>query len=167
MPYVSLLRIGSFKFPDDMDVSGTIGAILSQKRRDIFSIRSDAWVFEAIEMMDKKNVGALLVMDEGRLNGIISERDYTRKVFLRGRRSRETKVSEIMSTDVTVTHPREPVDTCLRLMTDKHIRHLPVVEGDQVVGVISIGDLVKHVISCQQAAIAHLENYIHGGYVAG
>jgi CBS domain-containing protein len=158
---------GSTNFLDDMDVSGTIGAILGQKSKDIFSIRSDALVSEAIEMMDEKNVGALLVMDGGQLNGIISERDYTRKIFLRGKRSRETKVSEIMSTNVTITHPREPVEKCLRLMTDKHIRHLPVVEGDQVVGVISIGDLVKHVISCQQAAIAHLENYIHGGYAAG
>jgi CBS domain-containing protein len=158
---------GSENFPDYMDVSGTIGAILSQKSKDIFSIASDATVSEAIRMMDEKNVGALLVMDGERLNGIISERDYTRKVFLRGRRSGETKVSEIMSTNVTVTHAREPVEKCLRLMTDKHIRHLPVVEGDQVVGVISIGDLVKHVISCQQAAIAHLENYIHGGYAAG
>ena len=149
-----------------MDVSGTIGAILSQKTKDIFSIPSNATVFEAIEMMDEKNVGALLVIDGGRLNGVISERDYTRKVFIRGKRSRETKVSEIMSTNVTVTHPREPVEKCLRLMTDKHIRHLPVVESDQVVGVISIGDLVKHVISCQQAAIAHLESYIHGGYAA-
>ena len=167
LPYVSLLLIGSLIFPNDMDVSGTIGAILSQKSKDIFSIRSDATVFEAIEMMDEKNVGALLVMDGERLSGIISERDYTRKVFLRGKRSRETKVSEIMSANVTVTHTREPVEKCLRLMTDKHIRHLPVVEGDQVVGVISIGDLVKHVISCQQAAIAHLENYIHGGFAAG
>jgi len=150
-----------------MDVSGTIGAILSQKSKDVFSVASDATVSDAIQMMDEKNVGALLVMDGGRLNGIISERDYTRKVFLRGRRSRETKVSEIMSTNVTVTHAREPVENCLRLMTDKHIRHLPVVEGDKVVGVISIGDLVKHVISCQQAAIAHLESYIHGGYATG
>jgi CBS domain-containing protein len=150
-----------------MDVSGTIGAILNQKSSDIFSIPSDATVFEAIEMMDAKNVGALLVMDGERLNGIISERDYTRKVFLRGKRSRDTKVAEIMSSNVTVTHRREPVEKCLRLMTDKHVRHLPVVEGDRVVGVISIGDLVKHVISCQQAAIAHLENYIHGGYAAG
>jgi CBS domain-containing protein len=163
--YVKLLFIGSLIFLDDMDVSGTIGAILSQKSKDIFSIASDATVSEAIRMMDEKNVGALLVMDGERLNGIISERDYTRKVFLRGKRSRETKVSEIMSADVTVTHAREPVEKCLRLMTDKHIRHLPVVEGDQVVGVISIGDLVKHVISCQSAAIAHLESYIHGGYV--
>src|SRR5213083_792212 len=147
-----------------MDVSGTIRSILNQKSENIFSISPDATVLEAVEIMDVKNVGALLVMDHERLVGIISERDYTRKIFLRGKRSRETKVSEIMSTNVTVTHPREPVEKCLRLMTDKHIRHLPVVEGDQVVGVISIGDLVKHVISCQQAAIAHLENYIHGGY---
>jgi CBS domain-containing protein len=166
LPYLNLLLIGSLIFPNDMDVSGTIGAILSQKSKDIFSIASDATVSDAIRMMDEKNVGALLVMDGERLNGIVSERDYTRKVFLRGKRSRETKVSEIMSTNVTVTHPREPVEKCLRLMTDKHVRHLPVVEGDQVVGVISIGDLVKHVISCQQAAIAHLENYIHGGYAA-
>ena len=147
-----------------MDVSGTIRAILNRKSGEVFSISPDAMVFQAIQMMDEKNVGALLVMEEDRLIGVISERDYTRKVMLRGKRSRETKVAEIMSSNVTVTHPREPVETCLRLMTDKHIRHLPVVEGDQVVGVISIGDLVKHVISCQSAAIAHLEQYIHGGY---
>jgi CBS domain-containing protein len=148
-----------------MDVSGTIRAILNRKSGEVFSISPDATVFQAIEMMDKKNVGALLVMENDQLQGVISERDYTRKVILRGRRSRETKVAEIMSTNVTVTHLREPVEKCLRLMTDKHIRHLPVVEDDRVVGVISIGDLVKHVISCQSAAIAHLEHYIHGGYV--
>ena len=150
-----------------MDVSGTIRSILNQKSSDVFSISPEATVFEAIQMMDAKNVGALLVMDQERLVGVISERDYTRKIVLRGKQSRETKVAEIMSTNVTVTHPREPVETCLRLMTDKHIRHLPVVDADKVVGVISIGDLVKHVISCQSAAIAHLENYIHGGYLAG
>jgi CBS domain-containing protein len=150
-----------------MDVSGTIRAILNQKSGDVFSLSPDATVFEAVQMMDAKNVGALLVMDQARLVGIVSERDYTRKVMLRGKRSRETKVAEIMSSNVTVTHPREPVETCLRLMTDKHIRHLPVVEADKVIGVISIGDLVKHVISCQSAAIAHLENYIHGGFAAG
>ena len=150
-----------------MDVSGTIGAVLNQKSSEIYSIRPDATVFEAVQLMDAKNVGALLVIDDERLVGIISERDYTRKVMLRGKRSRETKVAEIMSSNVTVTHPREPVETCLRLMTDKHIRHLPVVDGDKVVGVISIGDLVKHVISCQSAAIAHLESYIHGGLIAG
>ncbi len=147
-----------------MDVSGTIRAILNQKSGEVYSISPDATVFEAIRLMDSKNVGALLVMDQGRLVGIVSERDYTRKVMLRGKRSGETKVAEIMSTNVFTTHPHEPVEKCLRLMTEKHIRHLPVLDGDDVVGVISIGDLVKHVISCQSAAIAHLENYIHGGY---
>jgi len=147
-----------------MDVSGTIDAILNQKSREIFTIPPDATVFEAIEMMDNKNVGALLVMDGKKLVGMFSERDYTRKIVLRGKRSRETKVAEIMSTNLTVTHSREPVEKCLRLMTDKRIRHLPVLDGEKVVGVISIGDLVKWVISCQSAAIAHLENYISGGY---
>jgi len=141
-----------------MDVSGTIGAVLNQKSREIYSVSPDATVFDAVQLMDTKNVGALLVMDGQRLVGVISERDYTRKIMLRGKRSRETKVAEIMSTNVFTT--------CLRLMTDQHIRHLPVVDDDKVVGVISIGDLVKHVISCQQAAIAHLESYIHGGFAA-
>src|SRR5207247_8458579 len=112
----------------------------------------------------ERTVSGLVVMGQDQLIAIISQREYTRKGILRGKRSRETKVAEIMSTNVTVTHLREPVEKCLRLMTDKHIRHLPVVEDDRVVGVISIGDLVKHVISCQSAAIAHLEHYIHGGY---
>jgi CBS domain-containing protein len=147
-----------------MDVSGTIRAILNRKSGEVFSISPEATVFQAIERMDKKNVGALLVMEQEQLHGIISERDYTRKVILRGKRSRETKVSEIMSTNLTVTHPREPIEKCLRLMTEKRIRHLPVLDGDKVVGVISIGDLVKWTLSCQSAAIAHLESYIHGGY---
>lgn len=147
-----------------MDVSGNIGAILNQKPGDVFSVAPDAMVFEAIKLMAEKNVGALLVIKGKKLVGIFSERDYTRKVFVRGKSSKETRVDEIMSSNVTVTHPNEGVDDCLRLMTDKHIRHLPVVDGDKVVGVISIGDLVKHVISCQSAAIAHLENYISGGY---
>jgi CBS domain-containing protein len=150
-----------------MDVSGTIRSILNQKSDEVFSISPDAKVLEAVQMMDAKNIGALIVMDGERLVGIVSERDYTRKVMLRGKRSRETKVAEIMSSNVTVTQPQDGVEECLRLMTDKHIRHLPVVDGDKVVGVISIGDLVKHVISCQSAAIAHLESYIHGGFAAG
>lgn len=147
-----------------MDVSGTIDAILNQKSGEIFSVSPEATVFQAIEMMDSKNVGALLVMDGKKLVGMFSERDYTRKIVLRGKRSRETRVAEIMSTNLTVTHSREPVEKCLRLMTDKRIRHLPVLDGDKVVGVISIGDLVKWVISCQSATIAHLESYIQGGY---
>jgi CBS domain-containing protein len=162
--YSRKLPVSIAKPSAHMDVSGTIRAILTRKSSEVFSISPDAMVFQAIEMMDKKNVGALLVMEGDRLVGIISERDYTRKVFLHGRRSRETKVAEIMSTDLTVTHPRERIEKCLRLMTDKRIRHLPVLEGDKVVAVISIGDLVKWTLSCQSAAIAHLESYIHGGY---
>jgi CBS domain-containing protein len=147
-----------------MEVSGNIGGILNQKSGEVFSVAPDEMVFKAIELMADKNVGALLVMKGKKLVGVISERDYTRKVFLRGKSSKETRVDEIMSKDVYITHPQEGVDKCLTLMTDKHIRHLPVVENDKVVGVISIGDLVKNVISCQSAAIAHLENYIAGGY---
>ena len=147
-----------------MDVSGNIGAILNQKPGAVFSVGPDSMVFDAIKMMADKNVGALLVIKGKKLVGIFSERDYTRKVFVRGKSSKETRVDEIMSSNVMVTHPTEGVDECLRVMTDKHIRHLPVMDGDTVVGVISIGDLVKHVISCQSAAIAHLENYISGGY---
>lgn len=147
-----------------MDVSGHIGAILGQKGREIFSVTPEMTVHDAVAMMDAKNVGALLVMKGAKLVGMISERDYTRKVMLRGKRSADTKVSEIMSMNLTVTHPNEGVEECLRIMTDKRFRHLPVLDGEKVVGVISIGDLVKHVISCQSATIAHLESYISGGY---
>ena len=147
--------------------NGSINEILDHKGAMVWTVAPDTTVFEAIQMMSNKNVGALLVTERDKLIGIISERDYTRKIMLRGKRSRETKVTEIMSTNVFTTQRREGVETCLRLMTDQHIRHLPVVDDDKVVGVISIGDLVKHVISCQQAAIAHLESYIHGGFAAG
>jgi len=147
-----------------MDVSGNIAAVLGQKNREIFSVTPDTCVDDAVKMMDEKNVGALLVMKGGKLVGMLSERDYTRKVMLRGKKSSETKVSEIMSSKLTVTHPNEGVEECLRAMTDKRFRHLPVLEGDKVIGVVSIGDLVKYVISCQSATIAHLESYISGGY---
>jgi CBS domain-containing protein len=147
-----------------MDVTGTIDAILAQKGTEIFSITPEATVFEAVELMANKNVGALLVIQDGRLVGLISERDYTRKVMLRGKRSRETQVHEIMSSDLTVVSPREPVENCLRMMTDKRVRHLPVLDGETIRGVISIGDLVKWVIATQSAAIAQFEMYISGGY---
>jgi CBS domain-containing protein len=149
---------------DLMDVSGNISAILGQKSGEIFSVTPDTTVHDAVAMMDEKNIGAVLVMKGNKLVGMLSERDYTRKVMLRGKRSADTKVSEIMSSDLTVTNPNDGVEECLRVMTDKRFRHLPVLEGDKVVGIISIGDLVKYVISCQSAAIAHLENYISGGY---
>jgi CBS domain-containing protein len=147
-----------------MDVSGTIEAILAQKGSDIFSVHPDSTVYDAVALMADKNVGALLVVENERLVGLLSERDYTRKVMLRGKRSRETFVREIMSSDLTVISPREPVENCLRMMTDKRIRHLPVVDGETIRGVISIGDLVKWVIATQSAAIKHLEMYISGGY---
>jgi CBS domain-containing protein len=149
-----------------MDVSGNIGAILNQKGGEIYSVSPNDSVYNAVSLLAEKNVGAVLVMDGDKLVGLLSERDYTRKVMLRGKRSRETTVAEIMSTDLKTVQPREAVEDCLRLMTDKRVRHLPVLDGDKVVGVISIGDLVKWVISCQSAAIAHLESYIHGGYGA-
>jgi CBS domain-containing protein len=147
-----------------MDVSGNISTVLGQKRSEIFSVTPDTCVDDAVRMMDEKNVGALLVMKENKLVGMLSERDYTRKVMLRGKKSSETKVSEIMSTNLTVTHPGEGVEECLRAMTDKRFRHLPVLDGGKVIGVVSIGDLVKHVIASQSATIAHLESYISGGY---
>lgn len=147
-----------------MDVNGSIEAILHQKRGDVWSVAPDATVYDAIAMMAEKNVGALVVLEERRLVGIVSERDYTRKVMLRGKRSRETLVREIMSTELTTVEPKESVDHCLRFMTDKRVRHLPVVKEGEICGVISIGDLVKHVISVQSATLDQLERYISGGY---
>jgi CBS domain-containing protein len=147
-----------------MNVSGTIDSIMNQKPREIWSVSPDATVYDAIAMMADKNVGALLVVEGGKLVGILSERDYTRKVMLRGKRSRETQVREIMSTGLTTVEPKAGVDDCLRFMTEKRIRHLPVVQDGEIRGVISIGDLVKHVISVQSATLDHLERYISGGY---
>jgi CBS domain-containing protein len=147
-----------------MDVGGTIESILHQKNHQVWSVSPDATVYDAVAMMAEKNVGALLVVRDGELVGIVSERDYTRKVMLRGKRSRETFVHEIMSSHLTTVDPKESVDQCLRNMTEKRIRHLPVVKEGEICGVISIGDLVKHVISAQSAAIDQLERYISGGY---
>jgi len=149
-----------------MDVSGTIDAILSQKGSEIFAVAPDSTVYAAIELMAQKNVGALVVVENGTLIGLLSERDYTRKITLRGKKSRETPVREIMSANLFTVSPREPIENCLRMMTEQRIRHLPVVDGDVLRGIISIGDLVKWVIASQSAAIAHLENYISGGYSA-
>jgi|SRR6476646_1583244 len=147
-----------------MDVAGNIGVILNEKPREIFSVSPNQTVFEAIQLLDQKNIGALLVMDGSKLVGMFTERDYTRKITLHGKRSRETKISEVMTSDLKLTSPQDSIDSCLRLMTDKRIRHLPVMDDSKVIGIISIGDLVKHVIASQSAAIAHLENYISGGY---
>ena len=147
-----------------MDVSGTIEKILCRKSGEIWSITPDAAVYDAIALMAEKNVGALLVMENDRLVGIVSERDYSRKVMLRGKTSRTSTVREIMTTELTTAHPRETVEDCLRFMTEKRIRHLPVVADGSLRGVISIGDLVKEVISSQSATLDQLRDYISGGY---
>ncbi|MDQ6764652.1 MAG: CBS domain-containing protein [Verrucomicrobiota bacterium] len=149
-----------------MNVTGTIDAILNQKSGEVWSVSPDSSVYDAVALMAEKNVGALIVLRDGQLVGIISERDYTRKVMLRGKRSRETLVHEIMSTHLTTVDPKQSVDDCLRSMTEKRVRHLPVVSGGKICGVISIGDLVKHVISVQSATLEHLERYISGGYAS-
>ena len=145
-----------------MKISGTAGAILSHKGRQVYSIPPDATVFEAIQLMAEKNVGALLVMSEEKLVGVISERDYTRKVALKGRSSRETKVREIISSPVVSVTSSHSVEECMRLMTTNRVRHLPVLEAEKLVGIVSIGDLVNWTISVQDAAIEQLERYISG-----
>jgi CBS domain-containing protein len=147
-----------------MRTTGNIGGVLAQKGFDIFTISQDATVFEAIAIMAEKNVGALLVMKGEELVGIVSERDYTRKVALKGKSSKQVKVSEIMTGPPRTVTPGHTVEECLRIMTDSRIRHLPVLEKGQVIGVVSIGNLVNWVISSQSATIDHLENYISGKY---
>lgn len=147
-----------------MDVSGTIEKILRRKTGQIWSISPDATVYDAIALMAEKNVGALLVMEDEKLVGIVSERDYSRKVMLRGKTSRNSTVREIMTTELTTAHPRETVEDCLRFMTEKRIRHLPVIADGELRGVISIGDLVKEVISAQSATLDQMRDYIAGGY---
>jgi CBS domain-containing protein len=135
--------------------------LLDRKGRALFSIPPDEPVLEAIRMMADHRVGALLVMRGNELAGIVSERDYARKVVLLGRSSAETPVSQIMTSSVVTVSPDSSVQDCMRLMTERHIRHLPVLENGRVAGVISIGDLVKAVIEEQQQTIEQLESYIH------
>ena len=140
----------------------TVGQILQRKGYEIWSVKPDDSVYDALELMADRNIGAVLVIDDGKLVGILSERDYARKVILRGRTSRETRVREIMTRNVLCVRPDQTIDECMALMTDKRIRHLPVIEGDRLVGVISIGDVVKATISLQEFVIRQLENYITG-----
>jgi CBS domain-containing protein len=141
----------------------TVGQILRKKGHDIWSVGPDTTVYEALQMMADKNVGALVVLENGELVGIFSERDYARKIVLQGKTSRQTAVSEIMTSRVNCVHPEQTTDECMALMTAKHIRHLPVLdEDDRLVGVISIGDVVKAIISDQEFVIEQLENYIKG-----
>jgi CBS domain-containing protein len=140
----------------------TAAQILQRKGREIWSVTPTTLVYDALRVMAEKNVGALLVLEGDKLRGIFSERDYARKVILEGKSSREIPVSEIMSPVVFTVSPRQSVEECMALMTDKRVRHLPVIEGNRVVGVISIGDVVKDIISEREFTIKQLENYISG-----
>jgi predicted transcriptional regulator len=145
-----------------MPLSESIAPILKQKNGLICSVSPSDSVYAAISLMAEKKVGALLVLVEGKIVGIVSERDYARKVILMGRSSKETTVAQIMSTPVVVVSPDHTVGECMKIITEHHIRHLPVLHQERIVGVISIGDLVNYIISEQRETIRHLEAYITG-----
>lgn len=138
----------------------TVRHLLEAKTPDIFSIAPHAPVLDAIRMMAEKRVGALLVMEAGKLEGIVSERDYARKVVLQGRSSKDTPVRDIMTAEVVSIGQHDSLDHCMQLVTNRRIRHLPVLDGDSVLGVVSIGDLVKAVIEDQQLELEQLQRYI-------
>jgi CBS domain-containing protein len=140
----------------------TVRTILKNKGATVHHVSPDTSVFDALRMMAEANVGALLVMDGSRLAGIISERDYARKIVLKGRASPDTPVSAIMSSKVLCARPDHTVEQCMGMMTAKAVRHLPVLENKTVIGIVSIGDLVKAIIGEQQFVIEQLESYIHG-----
>ncbi len=141
----------------------TVRQLLGTKSPEIHAVAPDSAVIDAIRLMAEKGIGAVLVMDGARLAGILSERDYARKIVLRDRSSRDTPVAAIMTAEVVTVTPADTVEDCLQLVTDRRIRHLPVVEGDAVLGVISIGDLVKSVIEQQRRELGQLQQYIVGG----
>jgi CBS domain-containing protein len=148
-----------------MEISGTVSTLLREKNRVTCSIEPTATVYKAIELMAEYNIGALPVVEKGELVGMFSERDYTRKVILKGRASRDTTVGEIMSRKPTVVDSEASVSECMRLMTDGRVRHLPVVDGGELTGILSIGDLVKWIMSAQTATIDQLTRYVFGEQV--
>ena len=150
-----------------MEIKDKIGSILNYKNNDLFTASPDDTVFQAIEKMSDKNVGALPVVDQnGRLIGIVSERDYTRKVILNGKSSQTTRVKQIMTSNLVTAKPRDSVEKAMHTMTEKKVRHLPILDENKMVGIVTIGDLVKWTISAQGAMIDQLEGYIRGSYPA-
>lgn len=147
-----------------MKLVDTVNKLLDRKGNQIWSVTPDRSVYDAVEVLSTRNIGALLVMEEDKLVGIMSERDYARKVVLKGKSSRQTPVKDIMISPVITVTPRHRVEGCMKIMTENRIRHLPVVEGEKVVGVLSIGDLVNWIITAQEEAINQLEGYIAGKY---
>ena len=149
-----------------MKLHDSVERILRQKGSEVYSISPDATVYEALETLEERNVGALLVMAGDNLVGLLSERDYVRKVMLKGHSSKDLKVEDIMSSPVVTVSPKATVDECMRCMTNKRCRHLPVVDEGKVVGVVSIGDLVNWIMTVQDVTIHQLEDYICGKYPA-
>lgn len=149
-----------------MELKETLASVLAGKRREVWSIPPQATVYQAIALMAEKSVGALLVMSGDHLDGIISERDYARKVVLLDKASRTTLVKEIMSASVMTVTPDHTINDCLQIMTKERIRHLPVLEGGRIAGIVTIGDLVKWLAGKQAETIEHLQAYIAGSYPA-
>ncbi len=141
---------------------GAVKDILASKGKETFTIPPGTSVYHALELMVEKNVSALLVMEDDKLAGIFTERDYARKVVLKGKSSKETQIAEIMTKDLITVSPNSTIDECMELMTGKYIRHLPVVENDKLAGIISIGDVVRRIIQEQKSIIGHMEQYIAG-----
>ena len=142
----------------------TIAQLLNAKGNQIWSVEPKATIFEALEIMSEKEIGALLVMEDGKLTGIFSERDYARKVILKGKSSKETLVGELMTKKVFYIDSQKTINDCMAMMTAKRIRHVPVIEDNQVMGIVTIGDVVNQIISEQEVTINHLENYITGSH---
>ena len=140
----------------------TVRQLLDHKSSGIYSIRPDASVLEALELMAREDISSVLVTEGEELRGIFTERDYARKVILRGRNSRDTVIRELMTSQLITITPQHTIEDCMSIMTERHIRHLPVMDGGQVVGVVSIGDVVKSIISDQEATIQQLAGYISG-----
>ena len=140
----------------------TVKSVLHTKGNNIYSIAPEATVFDALKIMAEKNIGALLVMQQEKVVGIFSERDYARKIVLKGESSHTTAIKDVMTSGVLSVNPEQSIDECMALMTNKHVRHLPVLENGNLIGLISIGDVVKAIISEHEYTIKQLENYITG-----